>query len=150
LEDRTIIDFNLGDIPQGSVISSATLTFFIQNQNTDAIRTIDLSTFYGESTVQATDWNNGVYNESFGDDYGIHNLDVTSAIQSALNSSQSLPDLRMSAGQYLVRSFIDPNWQSPNASLTVVIVPEPNILALLGCSAGLGIVLLASRAKKSA
>jgi hypothetical protein len=148
LEDRTIMDFDLGGIPQGSIVSSATLTFFVQNQNTDAIRTIDLSIFHGESTIQVADWNNGVFYESFGDDYGVHNLDVTSAVQSALGSSQSLLDFRMSAGQYLVRSFIDPSWRSPRTSLTVVLVPEPNTLALLGCSAGFGIPFLTLRRRQ--
>jgi hypothetical protein len=150
MEDRTIMDFNLSGIPQGSVVSSATLTFPIQNQNTDLVRMINLSTFYGESSIQVADWNNGSFYMSFGDDYGIHNLDVTSAVQSALGSNQNLLDFRMTAGQYLVRSFIDPNGGSPNTRLTVVLVPEPGISALLGCSAGFGILLLRPRPKKSA
>lgn len=137
-EDRTIMDFNLGSLPQGANIYSATLNFFIQNQNGDGLtRLINLYTFYGESSVQATDWSNGNYYGNTGDAYGIHNLDVTSAVQSALGQGQDLLDFRMSAGTPSVNVFIDPSWRSGVASLTVIVAPEPGIMTLLACGAGL-------------
>jgi hypothetical protein len=95
--DETIIDFDLSGIPQTTPVSNATLTFFVQNQFDDGVtRTIDLSIFYGESTIQAADWYNGVYYQSCGDSYGVHVLDMTSAVQSAIVAGQSFLDLRMS------------------------------------------------------
>jgi len=131
VEDRTIIDYNLSGIPRGIPVSNATLTFFVQTQNRSLSSTIDLFTFYGESAVQASDWNNGAFYQSFVDTFGVHELDLTSAVQSAVAAGQSFLDLRMSTTTGLCSDFIDPSWQSPGDSLTVALVPEPASLSLL-------------------
>jgi len=123
MEDRTIIDFDLSSISATSV-SNATLTFFIQNQQNGEKSIIDIFTFYDESTIQTNDWNEGIFYQSFGDDYGIHTLDLTSAVQSAINAGHNFLNLRMSTlttnSSYFI---IDPPWRGTRLNLTVISIP---------------------------
>jgi hypothetical protein len=136
--DQTVIDFKLNGFEQGTRISSATLTFFLQAQHSGSFAApIDIATFYGESTIQAGDWNGGSYFASFADPYGIQNWDITSAVQSAINAGTDFLDLRMSTTDPQCVANIDPSWQSPRLSLDIMLVPEPSALEMLVFSIGL-------------
>jgi hypothetical protein len=125
LEDRTFIDFDLRGLQSGP-ISSATLNFTVQLWGDDhGAESIDLFSFYGESTVQASDWDKGIFYTRFLDPAGQHTMDLTSIVQSAVNAGQSYLDLRMSTIDANANVFI----LSP--SLTVVAIPEPSAFALL-------------------
>src|SRR5262249_3427879 len=138
--DQTIIDFALSGIPQGTQISSATLSFFIQTQhNGISQQPLSVFMFSGESAIQATDWNKGTLFAIFGDTYGLQSWDLTSAVQSAINSGTSFLDLRIATTDPQSVTIIDPSWQSPRLSLNIVAVPEPETAKLLVC--GIGVVL---------
>jgi hypothetical protein len=126
-EDRTFMDFDLTGLQQAGAISSATLNFTVQLWGDDhGAQSIDLYSFYGESTVQASDWDKGAFYTGFLDPAGQHTMDLTGLVQSAVNAGESYFDLRMST--------VDPNANvfilSP--SLTVVAVPEPSTFTMLG------------------
>lgn len=138
--DQTFLDFGLSPavFPQGTKVSQATLTFFLQTQDLGvAQKPIDIFTFYGETNVAVTDWNKGTYFGSFGDVYGLQNWDLTALVQSALDAKERYLDLRISTTDPGISAFIDPNWRSPRLYLKVVTVdaqaptivcPEPLIL----------------------
>lgn len=93
--DETIADFGLSGFTPGTQISSATLTFFDQVQHGgNTPQPLELYTFSGESAVQASDWGAGTFFNSYADPYGLENLDVTAAVQAAINAGDNYLDFR--------------------------------------------------------
>lgn len=142
--DQTIADFELSGFTPGTQISSATLTFFDQVQHGgNTPQPLDLYTFSGESAVQATDWNTGTYFNSYADPYGLENLDVTAAVQSAINAGDNYLDFRFATTDPDCVDIIAPPWRSPGLTLDIVeVVPEPNTGGILLCGLGIAIIFV--------
>jgi len=146
-QEEAIIDFSLSGIPGYSHIASATLNFSLYNWLLREEQ-ISVYTFSGESTVQTGDWNKGAFDQSFWfywnqQQYAVESLDLTAALQSAVDSGQQFLDVQMQMyttdGDNMSIGYPPNNPPySPILNLTVVYVPdEPNDLALLVCGVGL-------------
>ena len=141
LEDRVFMYFDLSPLPQATPVLSANLTFFLENEHNGVPAAINLFTFYGQSSVQASDWDSGQYDQGFSDATGVRTLDLTTAVQSAFGTDQRFLDLRFSTtADPSAELVIDPAWQSPRVSLTVVLAPEPSALSLLACGLALSAI----------
>ena len=147
--DETVADFQLSGFAPGTKISSATLTFFDQVQHGgNTAQPLNVYTFDGESAIQATDWNKGAYFNSYADPYGLENLDVTAAVQSAINAGVSFLDFELTTTDPECVDIIAPPWRSPGLTLDLTVAPEPNAgKALVGCIA---LLLIYDRTRRSA
>ncbi len=151
VSDETVADFQLSSFAPGAVISSATLTFFDQVQHGgNTPQPLNLFTFFGESAIQAADWKQGTYFNSYADPYGLENLDVTAAVQSAINAGVSFLDFEMTTTDPECVDIIAPPWRAPGLTLEITVVPEPNFgKALAGCLVFLLMLYLVKTAPNS-
>ena len=149
--DETVADFSLSGFSPGAHISSANLVFYMQTQDAGSTPLpISLYTFYGESAIQTSDWNNGVFYQSFADPDGVTTWNITSAVQTAINNGATYFDIRMATTDGGCSVFIAPDWQSPGLSLDITAVPEPSTPQILAWSAGLAYIWFRVRRRPSA
>ena len=132
--DVTVMDFDISGIPQNSTISSATLGFLGENIDPNTIRTIGVYTFYGESVVQPSDFYAGSFATTFLSSYAAgqftnETVDVTAAVQSAVNASEQLLDLKLAGLDEGTRVFLE----GPYELSIAYTVPEPRVFTILTC-----------------
>jgi len=131
IQRETVIDFNISGLQQTPSVSNATLTLSVQNllNGVPVTIPINISTFYGESNVQAGDWNKGAYCLSFGAlnvaQY-VYTLDLTLAVQAAVDQGESFLDVELSTPETPILEsplFID----APSGGSLTVIATGPSI-----------------------
>ena len=128
VEDRTVIAFDIRGL--SGVVPMTTLDLNLLNLDPGGpAGVIDVFTFAGTGTITPDLFSAGTFFTSFDNNQsGLEHVDVTAALQAAVNSGDPFLDFRLSTTTS-DRYFLGPPFTADGPTLTVV--PEPATITIL-------------------
>ena len=147
-EDRTLLEFDVSGL--SGIVPTTTLNLPLEDiDQGGAVGTIDVSTFFGNGTITASDFNSGIFFGSVSQNVtrDTQHLDVTAAVQAAVTAGQQFLGIRLSTttdDRFDLGEFAA---DGPLPDPTLTVVPEPAGAALAGIAL-FSVISLRARAAK--